>query len=100
MWWKDARLAYNGTADGGCVDKLVYNAADAKAQLWQPDFYFEFDATTPVVGAEGDGYLLEVYPDGSIWTADKFFRVAFMPCYGIFLAAKFSQIEAYAHADE
>ena len=32
--------------------------------------------------------------------ADKFFRVAFMPCYGIFLAAKFSQIEAYAHADE
>ncbi len=71
MWWKDARLAYNGTADGGCVDKLVYNAADAKAQLWQPDFYFEFDATTPVVGAEGDGYLLEVYPDGSIWTSKR-----------------------------
>ena len=81
MWWKDARLAYNGTADGGLPAMRSAEAND-------------------LLERSGGCWRQWEMRLAQLKDADKFFRVAFMPCYGIFLAAKFSQIEAYAHADE
>ena len=66
-WWTDPRLRYNGTADGGCVDKLSFGQAE-RAQIWKPTFYWEGARSVSMPSSsDGTGELLEVYPDGSIW---------------------------------
>ena len=67
MWWKDARLAYNGTADGGCVDKISLSQAEM-AQVWKPSFYWEGAKSITMPDEDrGTGQLFEFYPDGSVW---------------------------------
>ena len=67
-WWQDVRLAYNGSAQGGCRDKLVFGDTD-RASIWKPEFYWEgLEAVAlPHKAGMGRGESLEVYPDGSIW---------------------------------
>ena len=66
-WWTDPRLRFNGTANGGCVDKLSLSEGEMK-QVWKPVFYWEgaLKIKMPEV-EEGTGALLEIYPDGTIW---------------------------------
>ena len=67
VWWSDPRLRFNGTEDGGCVDKLSFGESE-RARIWKPILYWEGaqDIIMPSVG-KGTGELLEVYPDGSVW---------------------------------
>ncbi|KAH8060912.1 extracellular ligand-gated ion channel [Aureococcus anophagefferens] len=40
VWWSDPRLAFNGTADGGCFDAMVQPvpvSLSGQAPLWLPD---------------------------------------------------------------
>ena len=67
-WWTDSRLAYNGTANGGCVDMLTLKTAE-RARIWKPEFYWEGAKTIELPGAtdRGKGELLKIYPDGGIF---------------------------------
>ena len=67
-YWSDARLRFNGTTSGGCVDKLSLSTTEI-AQIWRPLFYWEGakQITFPDTERDGTGELLEVYPDGSVW---------------------------------
>jgi hypothetical protein len=66
--WTDARLRFNGTAAGGCVDKLSLSTAEI-TQIWRPLFYWEGAKriALPDPANDGKGELLFVYPDGSVW---------------------------------
>lgn len=40
VWWNDPRLAFNGTADGGCFDAMIQPvpvSLSGQAPLWLPD---------------------------------------------------------------
>jgi hypothetical protein len=66
-WWTDPRLAFNGTANGGCVDKLSIGTKEQEL-IWTPEFYWEgAKQITMPHEQRGTGQLLEVYPDGKIW---------------------------------
>ena len=40
LWWKDPALAYNGTADGGCIDALALGPEE-RNKVWRPNLYWE-----------------------------------------------------------
>ena len=71
MWWKDPRLAYESTQDGGSTDLIKLKSActmercdgskpDA-VRLWKPDLFFPY-ALHNSLGGEGDGSLFYVQP--------------------------------------
>jgi hypothetical protein len=67
MWWTDPRLRFNGTADGGCVDKLVILDPSV---LWTPDFYFP-PSVEQEIGEKNDGYSIEVNPAGEVFWSQR-----------------------------
>ena len=67
MWWTDPRLRFNGTADGGCTDKLSFSVEEEDL-IWKPSLYWEgANKITMPDPQQGTGQLLHVSPDGSIW---------------------------------
>mmetsp|Transcript_56622 Transcript_56622/g.164083 ORF Transcript_56622/g.164083 Transcript_56622/m.164083 type:complete len:609 (-) Transcript_56622:123-1949(-) len=67
-WWKDERLAFNGTVDGGCFDVLSFGR-EAMASIWLPDIYID-----NLVQQEADGgfmSMVKVYPDGSVMMSEQ-----------------------------
>jgi len=62
-YWVDERLKFNGTADGGCVDKLIFGDSSS---LWTPDFYFE-KAASVSLSVSGNGEMLTVSPAGEVF---------------------------------
>eukprot|EP00928_Gymnodinium_smaydae_P079381 TRINITY_DN63324_c0_g1_i1.p1 TRINITY_DN63324_c0_g1~~TRINITY_DN63324_c0_g1_i1.p1 ORF type:complete len:689 (-),score=139.31 TRINITY_DN63324_c0_g1_i1:169-2235(-) len=66
-WWRDPRLAYNGTANGGCTDAFRIPKSLAE-KLWLPDLYVDNLVHQEVDGQES---LLEVYPSGDIWRSQQ-----------------------------
>ena len=69
LWWTDARLKYNGTADGGCLERLTVRVDETeKAPFWTPDIYFDINKKNEI-GKRSDGAAMYVYPDGVVlWT--------------------------------
>ena len=65
-WWQDPRLRYNGTAAGGCRDKLVFGASERDA-IWKPEFYWEGIEVPLLPKGGGRGESLEADPDGRVW---------------------------------
>lgn len=68
QWWKDDRLAYNTTANGGCFDlvQLPPNF-DPFSVIWTPNIYI--DNIVDVIH-EGSN-LVQISPDGSIWWSQQ-----------------------------
>ena len=66
QYWKDERLAYSNTTEGGCFDEINVGEGDWGG-LWMPDTYS--DNSLKVQLGEN---LLFIYPDGSIWLSQRF----------------------------
>ena len=81
-WWTDPRLAYSGTADGGCTDIVKLSgpctlpmhpcSGSGALPLWTPDLMFPY-ATEENIGAPGEpeGSLLFVSPDGGVYRSRR-----------------------------
>ena len=74
-WWRDERLRFNSTANGGCTDFLSLTRT-ATASIWKPDFYWEksLSVTLPkqIESVDvGAGQSLFVYPDGGVFWSQQ-----------------------------
>ena len=72
-WWRDERLAYNGTAHGGCTDELHLDPSDLFTNIWAPTFYWERarSITLPTPPKKDRGELVHVYPSGDVWWSSQ-----------------------------
>lgn len=63
-YWTDTRLAYNNTANGGCLDTVNLGGEAGADTLWKPDLYID-----NLVGKSTgiDDSLYSISPDGSVW---------------------------------
>jgi len=64
-WWTDGRLAFNGTADGGCLDSITV-AGEAQSAFWMPDVYLH-NAFSKEIGASS----LVVHSDGRVFHSEQ-----------------------------
>ena len=77
--WNDPGLAYNGIADGGCTDELLFDRKEAAA-FWQPILYFEesrkimFPSETD---EDGLATMFSVAPNGDVFWSRQFNVVMF-----------------------
>jgi len=66
QWWRDQRLAYNTTANGGCFDMVqLPPTARPEYMIWTPNLYV--DNMVKASDEDAVPQLLEISPDGSIW---------------------------------
>lgn len=76
--WKDPRLAFAGTSDGGCFDAMNIPSSEIE-NLWKPDLYIDNS-----VNEEYLAEMFEVYPDGSTFWSQ---RIIFTTEVGLLSAA-------------
>jgi hypothetical protein len=65
-WWKDSRLAFNATTDGGCFDDPMILTSQFNTRLWGPNLYIP-----NLVKAVFMKDLTYVYADGTIWRSEQ-----------------------------
>jgi len=66
QWWKDVRLAFNGTAQGGCFDSIELSGAQDNV-VWKPDLYVDNLVDMEATGAA----MTQLSPDGSVWYSQQ-----------------------------
>lgn len=62
-WWKDPRLAFNGIADGGCLDAVDLRGDLGEDTIWTPDLYIDNVVRLEESGAK----LTSISPEGVVW---------------------------------
>jgi len=68
QWWRDQRLAYNTTANGGCLDMVrLRPTVQPDYKIWTPHLYVDNSVTFTDSGKDYGAQLLEISPDGGIW---------------------------------
>ena len=65
LWWKDERLAFNGTESGGCFDYVSTHSYQTLAELWKPDVRFE-NAVNQALRADERQYGVGWYNNGQV----------------------------------
>jgi len=67
-WWRDPRLAFNGTSAGGCFDKVTLTGEQAQGRMWLPDIYIDNLVTKKV---DSFSSSVEVKADGSVMRTEQ-----------------------------
>ena len=84
LLWNDKRLAYNSTADGGCVDEILFERREAM-NFWKPVLYWEYAKVVKVPSEDKeDGYasMFAVYPNGNVFWSRQFDVTLHCAMYG------------------